>query len=159
MTCAMGPRVTAVIGMTGYVTCECDVDFDDAIDHDAECIGRMAVEVVELVYDAADPHAVSLVAYDRDDAAERTPVRVFSRDLLAHGLNEVCGEGTVSVGPDASGWVVITLNPNRADRTPSYAPRVLVEDFLRRTYDLVPADADPTAALDAELLALLGGAA
>lgn len=108
---------------------------------DDDYVGSIDVIITSLAWDPADPLTVTMstrwqgsgVQYDRD--------RHFSRDMLNEGMARLVGEGFISIGPDKVSperWMVITINPNRADRWPNPVPTVEVERFLRETYEVIP---------------------
>jgi hypothetical protein len=93
--------------------------------------GRRPVAAV-LVYDPADPWAITLVV----DGV----TWLFARELLATGLYEPAGHGDVQVRPDTGGvfgHVVVALSgpSGTADLA---LPRGTVESLLDATEALVP---------------------
>lgn len=99
---------------------------------DGVLLGRNAKVAVELIYDTADPWAVTFAVGPR--------LWLFARDLLASGCNEPTGEGDVQVRPDTGGHadrVVIALSsPDGAAEVA--VPRGTVEAFLDTAEALVP---------------------
>lgn len=93
--------------------------------------GRAQVPV-GLVYDSADPWAITLLIAGQE--------WLFARDLLATGLYEPAGDGDVTVRPDTGGifgHVVVTLSSptGTADLA---LPRGTVESLLDAAEALVP---------------------
>lgn len=110
-------------------------------------------------YAKDDPYAVRIafhVGLDR-------PVRwAFARELLSAGIDGPQGLGDVRVWPSAPlkpGLPALLLNvqlSSPAGRAEFTVPIRMVDDFLRRTYDLVPAGQEsPCIDLDAGLARLL----
>lgn len=106
-----------------------------------------------LTYTTKDPLAVSLAF--PPPAAEQAPTTwVFSRDLLASGLEARAGEGDVVVRPTGRHRVLVTLtSPN--GRVRSELERAPVEAFLSESYALLPAPEESTALDLDELVAAL----
>jgi hypothetical protein len=95
-----------------------------------------------LFYSSEDPYAIRVVFHDGDGE----PVEwTFARDLLSTGLQERAGPGDVTVWPSAGfdgGAPGIVLNielcsPFGQAHFEASARRI--SDFLRRTYQIVPA--------------------
>jgi hypothetical protein len=96
-----------------------------------------------LVYSRQDPYAIRVAFH----VGLQEPVEwVFARDLLAGGLESHQGLGDVEVWPSAvsqhgtpGGVLNIELN-SPFGYAHFEAPAREVSDFLRRTYQIVPAD-------------------
>jgi hypothetical protein len=109
----------------------------------AVCIpGELAVPLsAELRYDAADPYAVRLSL----GAPDTQPVDwVFARSLLEEGMHRSAGVGSVRVNPPHrchahSVGIVVKSNGGSARIE---VPAALAEEFLSRSYALVPAGAE-----------------
>lgn len=113
-----------------------------------------------LVYDAADPLAVSALF---DTGAEK-PVRwTFARDLLHDGLHRRVGEGDLVVWPsvDSEGEPAVNLRLCSPDGDALLeAPAAVIEDFLSMTTALVPFGQEADLLdVDAALQAILDGIA
>lgn len=128
----------------------------------AELFLRMAVDSdrtvqvpCSLEYRAEEPFAVR--ATFRTGAADIE--WMFARDLLCEGLERPSGEGDVVIWPEFSGEVPLVL---MALSSPSgqavlEADRLLIEAFLTRTLDIVPAGAESDAVdIDGWITAILG---
>lgn len=92
----------------------------------------------ELRYSAADPLAVTAV-FDTT-AAEPVPW-IFARDLLSNGLDEPSGGGDINIWPavDAHGTAMVRIRLRSPDgHALLEAPASAVEDFLIKTWTLVP---------------------
>ncbi|MEU1507609.1 SsgA family sporulation/cell division regulator [Kitasatospora sp. NPDC005748] len=90
---------------------------------------------VELSYSSDDPYAVHCFFPD-----EPVPVSwTFGRDLLAAGLERVCGEGDVRIEPAdrQHTWIAISDGDSRGVALLLARTRDLA-DFLARTYRAVP---------------------
>lgn len=78
---------------------------------------------------------------------------VFAREILAEGLRKPAGDGDIAVWPSQSAdddVLCISLSsPN--GQALMEAPRAAVEDFLMRTYTVVPAGSE-SALLDIDTL-------
>lgn len=92
---------------------------------------------VTMTYDLTDPLAVSATFHNGDDPE---PCWVFSRDLLAHGLNYDVGDGALRLGPKPGhegGLVVFRIvgqGPSGpATRGTVAVPRNDVREFLQMT--------------------------
>ncbi|MGH3366129.1 MAG: SsgA family sporulation/cell division regulator [Nocardioidaceae bacterium] len=109
----------------------------------------------ELGYDASDPFAVVAV-FRADDIRIRW---VLGRDLLAEGIFAPAGDGDVHVWPclDARGRAVVILELSSPHgEALLQAASSDVNDFLQRTFELVPRGAEDVALdLDEALFRLL----
>lgn len=156
MTLDEDERVIQVIDLNSTFFYESDELVGDMVQ------GRPGIEVAELVWDPSDPHAVALVIYERG-AEENTyqPEVTFARELLSHGTCtfEGVGEGTVRVRLDFDpAWMVLTIKADTDDRWEIFAPRAVIEAFVRETYGRFPhSDEIEVRDWDSGLLALLGG--
>ncbi|MFE7244577.1 SsgA family sporulation/cell division regulator [Streptomyces sp. NPDC057582] len=114
----------------------------------ASPLGERILVPTHLLYRSQDPLAVQLLFQD----SLQGPIPwVFARDLLAAGTQALSGEGDVRVwpaetGPEALLHLLLSSPHGSAHLT---APLAVVERWLRRTYQLVPADRE-TEALDLE---------
>lgn len=111
-----------------------------------------------LVYRPVDPYAVQIVFHAGLDDESADVSWSFSRELLAEGMYRQSGMGDVKVWP----WAGKTRHAvGMALSSPDgYAlfemPRPAIEQFLVRTYAVVPAGhEDQQVDMDAELAALL----
>ncbi|MET9403242.1 SsgA family sporulation/cell division regulator [Kitasatospora sp. NPDC002965] len=106
------------------------------------CPGLTLSVPARLRYRTADPYAVFLD--NHTDLA--TPITwVFARELLAAGLHDRAGIGSVSVRPgggERSGTVLITLTGEGSSVVLS-AQAERVRAFLARTESLVPSGREP----------------
>lgn len=97
--------------------------------------------VASVFYSGGDPYAVRMAFHvGRDEPVEW----IFARDLLAVGLSAPCGEGDVRTWPSASAagdgeTVLNILLSSPFGRAHFEAPMTAVTEFLRRTYDAIPA--------------------
>jgi hypothetical protein len=99
--------------------------------------GNATTVEADLHYEVADPFAVT-ACFDTGDAKVRW---VFARDLLNFGRYEPTGDGDVHVWPclSARGEAVAIIELSSPDGEALLQARTLdVDDFLRRTEDLVP---------------------
>lgn len=115
--------------------------------------GQEAVPLTaSLYYSEDDPYAVRFAFHVGLDE----PVEwVFARELLASGLDGDRGIGDVRVWPSAGGVLNIELI-SPFGRAQFEAPAIGISDFLRRTYDVVPAGQEnPRVDVDAALQELL----
>jgi len=106
-----------------------------------------------LYYSEDDPYAVRFAFHVGLDE----PVEwVFARELLDSGMQAPRGIGDVKVWPSDDGVLNIELiSPFGQARFE--APVAKISDFLRRTYDVVPAGQETRRVdVDAELSELLG---
>jgi Streptomyces sporulation and cell division protein, SsgA len=95
-----------------------------------------------LSYSSEDPYAMRIAFNDgEDEAVEWT----FARDLLSTGIESCEGMGDVRVWPSASSWGGVAGNVVNIElRAPSgrahfEAPVEEISEFVRRTYEIVPA--------------------
>ncbi|WP_035804651.1 SsgA family sporulation/cell division regulator [Kitasatospora mediocidica] len=94
-----------------------------------------------LTYRSSDPYAVTL-AFGAQHALEGEPVVwVFSRELLATGVNTVAGAGDVRVRPYDPGRTVIELRVPEGSAV-LMLPTDGVRAFLRASYEAVPSGAE-----------------
>lgn len=96
-----------------------------------------------LEYRAEEPYAVR--ATFRTGSADIE--WMFARDLIAEGLSRPTGEGDVVVWPedgDDHHLVLIALN-SPTGQAVLEADRSEIEQFLRRTYDIMPAGQESSA--------------
>jgi hypothetical protein len=110
----------------------------------------VALEVrATLRYEPADPYAVHVVFAAAEGADEPSVSWSFARQLLVEGLEEPAGIGDVRVWPwsNKTGPVVALALTSPDGHALFEVPRRTLEDFLRRTFDEVPAGAE-TAQLD-----------
>jgi hypothetical protein len=92
----------------------------------------------ELVFDPADPYAISMNL----EARSGTVTWTFARELLDQGLYSPSGDGDVQVWPCLSGAgdAVVIIELCSPDGTALLqAPSRTVHDFVARTLDIVPA--------------------
>jgi hypothetical protein len=109
----------------------------------------------ELVYDAADPYAITMHL----EARSGRVTWAFARELLAEGLYDPVGDGDVQVWPCLSGAgeavVIIELCSPTGQAMLQTETRA-VQAFVAASYDLVPAGQEsihlPMDALVAQLL-------
>jgi hypothetical protein len=95
----------------------------------------------ELVFDPADPYAVSMNL----EARSGTVTWTFARELLAQGEYSPSGDGDVQVWPclSAAGDAVVIIELCSPDGTALLqAPSKTVHDFVVRTLEAVPAGAE-----------------
>ena len=91
----------------------------------------------ELVFDPADPYAVTMHLEARSGAV----VWTFARELLADGIYQPSGNGDVQIWPclSSSGEAVIIIELCSPDGTAVLqAPSRAVHGFVARTHDVVP---------------------
>ncbi|NMI54286.1 SsgA family sporulation/cell division regulator [Streptomyces sp. RLB3-17] len=110
-----------------------------------------------LVYEAHDPFAVRIVFHPGVDHSVQW---IVARDLLVQGLSQPSGQGDVQIWPTGSG-LGAELNLSLSSESGVAwltAPFPVVEQWLERTFRLVPAghEAD-NFDVDAELSQLLHG--
>jgi hypothetical protein len=108
-----------------------------------------------LHYTLEDPYAVRIVF--RMSTGDEPVVWHVNRDLIRDGLARLVGEGDAQIGPDPGNAhdVIFRLRVDDASALLT-APRRPIEDFLRRTVEVVPYGRESSvpsvrAALDAEL--------
>ena len=109
---------------------------------------------VELAYEAHDPYAVQTsFRCGRGDWV----VWVFSRDLLSRGIVAAAGEGDIRIQPVDNRTVELELcSPD--GHVHVLAPRSTLQEFLRRTHELVAAGTEGDwLDLDHTVRALLSG--
>jgi hypothetical protein len=94
-----------------------------------------------LFYTGDDPYALRMAFHSGTDEAVEW---IFARDLLAAGLTEPAGAGDVRAWPSLSGdgggapvLNIILSSPFGEARFE--APMTAMAEFLRRTYDAIPA--------------------
>ena len=111
----------------------------------------------ELVFDPADPYAISMNL----EARSGTVTWTFARELLEQGLYSPSGDGDVQVWPclSGSGDAVVIIELSSPDGTALLqAPSRTVHDFVARTLEVVPAGAESAhLALDTLISKLLPG--
>ena len=94
-----------------------------------------------LLYTGDDPYAVRMAFHvDTDEAVEW----IFARDLLTAGLTEPAGVGDVRAWPslssDGGGEPVLNIVLSSPFGNAHFeAPMMEMAEFLRRTYDAIPA--------------------
>ncbi|MET9064242.1 SsgA family sporulation/cell division regulator [Streptosporangium sandarakinum] len=90
-----------------------------------------------LSYRMSDPYAVRLSFVQ---GRRETVVYGFARMLLAAGLLDRAGEGDVTVAPheEVDDYLVLTVTPEHGYPFPLYVQREAVQDFLDRSFGLVP---------------------
>ena len=94
-----------------------------------------------LLYTGDDPYAVRMAFHaDTDEPVEW----IFARDLLTAGLTEPAGAGDVRAWPspsrDSGGAPVLNIVLSSPFGEAHFeAPMVAMAEFLRRTYDAIPA--------------------
>lgn len=109
---------------------------------------------LKLTYTTNDPLAVSL-AFPPPSAEQAPTTWVFSRELLAAGLQARAGEGDVVVRPTGRHRVLVTLT-SPSGRVRSELERAPVEAFISESYALLPAPEESAAlGLDELVTALL----
>lgn len=94
--------------------------------------------VASLFYSGADPYAVRMAFHVGTDE----PVEwIFARDLLSAGMAGPSGEGDVRVWPSAAeGEPTLNLVLSSPFGQAHFeAPMQDLADFLRRTYEAIPA--------------------
>ncbi|MEU4149243.1 SsgA family sporulation/cell division regulator [Streptomyces sp. NPDC026659] len=119
--------------------------------------GRILVPT-RLLYRSQDPLAVQLLFWD--DLKGMVPW-VFARDLLAAGTRAPSGDGDVRVWPGESGAEALLHLSLSSPYGSAHlvAPLPVIEEWLWRTYRLVPAGGEAEALnLDARLAEFLDGA-
>lgn len=102
-----------------------------------------------LDYAAHEPYSVRATFRTSDGDVNW----VFARDLLAEGLRKPAGDGDIAVWPSKSDDIdVLCLSlSSPSGQALMEAPRAEVEDFLTRTYTVVPAGSE-SSLLDMDLL-------
>jgi hypothetical protein len=94
--------------------------------------------VASLFYSGEDPYAVRMAFHVGTDE----PVEwIFARDLLSEGMSGPSGEGDVRVWPSsAEGEPALNLVLSSPFGQAHFeAPMQALADFLRRTYEAIPA--------------------
>jgi hypothetical protein len=91
-----------------------------------------------LLYTSDDPYALRMAFHVGTDE----PVEwIFARDLLAAGMTALSGEGDVQAWPSAedgqAGLHIVLSSP--FGRAHFVAPRAAIAEFLRRSYEAIPA--------------------
>lgn len=118
--------------------------------------GETARIDADLVFDAADPYAVTMVFRTATEDIAWT----FGRELLVEGLYEPTGDGDVHVWPclSSSGTAVVILELCSPDgEVLVQSESRVISDFVARTLMAVPDGRESSMLdLDAELSALLG---
>ena len=93
-----------------------------------------------LRYTSDDPYAVRMAFHASTDEAVEW---IFARDLLTAGLTEPAGEGDVRAwtSPSADGGepVLNIVLSSPFGKAHLEAPMTATAEFLRRTYDAIPA--------------------
>jgi hypothetical protein len=93
-----------------------------------------------LFYTADDPYAVRVVFHAGTDEAVEW---IFARDLLTAGLTEPAGAGDVRAWPapfsDSGEPVLNIVLSSPFGQAHFEAPMTAMAEFLRRTYDAIPA--------------------
>ena len=93
-----------------------------------------------LFYSADDPYAVRMAFHVGTDEAVEW---IFARDLLTAGLTEPAGEGDVRTWTSPSGDggepVLNIVLSSPFGKAHLEAPMTATAEFLRRTYDAIPA--------------------
>jgi hypothetical protein len=94
-----------------------------------------------VVYTSDDPYAVSMAFHVGTDEAVEW---IFARDLLTAGLTEPAGAGDVRTWPSPSsdgggGPVLNIVLSSPFGQAHFEAPMRPMAEFLRRTYDAIPA--------------------
>lgn len=98
-----------------------------------------------LTYSTKDPLAVTLT-FPPPEAEQAPTAWVFSRDLLAAGLQARAGEGDVVIRPTGRDRLLMSLT-SPGGRVRAELERATVEAFIRESYALLPVP-DESAALD-----------
>ena len=94
--------------------------------------------VASLFYSGDDPYAVRMAFHVGTDE----PVEwIFARDLLSAGMAEPAGEGDVRAWPSSGdGEAVLNIVLSSPFGQAHFeAPTTAMAEFLRRTYDAIPA--------------------
>jgi len=102
-----------------------------------------------LDYAAHEPYSVRATFRTSDGDVNW----VFARDLLAEGLRKPAGDGDIAVWPSKSDGIdvlCISLS-SPSGQALMEAPRSEIEDFMTRTYTVVPAGSE-SSLLDMDLL-------
>jgi Streptomyces sporulation and cell division protein, SsgA len=93
-----------------------------------------------LVYTGDDPYAVSMAFHVGTDEAVEW---IFARDLLTAGLTEPAGVGDVRAWPspssDSGEPVLNIVLSSPFGQAHFETPMTAMAEFLRRTYDAIPA--------------------
>jgi len=94
-----------------------------------------------LLYTGDDPYAVRMAFHA---GADETVEWIFARDLLTVGLTELAGAGDVRAWPSLSGEggdepVLNIILSSPFGEAHFEAPMTAMGEFLRRTYDAIPA--------------------
>ncbi|MBG0819094.1 SsgA family sporulation/cell division regulator [Planomonospora sp. ID82291] len=150
-------RIVRPVALTTAMFWPEDSNDDEINDHTSV----LDVVVTSLVYDPADPLAVTMTSHRRSTGVQHDRDHVFAREMLNAGITRLVGKGRISIGPDAvfpDRWMVITINPHRPDRWPVSVPTVEVEGFLWDTYARVgPGEEQVSPDWESGLRSLLGG--
>ncbi len=94
--------------------------------------------LASLTYDVDDPYAVRMAFHVGMDE----PVEwIFARELLTGGPRQLTGDGDVQVWPAVgTGGAVLNISLSSPFGQAFFeAPAAAVADFVRRTYEVVPA--------------------
>lgn len=109
-----------------------------------------SVSVLALMdYSAHEPYSVRATFRTSDGDVNW----VFAREILSEGLRKPAGDGDIAVWPSRShdtDVMCISLS-SPSGQALMEAPRAEIEDFLMRTYTVVPAGSE-SAMLDIDLL-------
>jgi hypothetical protein len=124
----------------------------------ARCTDDGTTIPIELLYDPAEPYAVSAVF------CPRTPVVsawTFARSLLDGGLQGLTGRGDVRIWPRCYGrgtWITMALTGGDDEVALFDLPSGPVREWLSRTYRCVPRGSEAARLdLDAVIASILGG--
>jgi Streptomyces sporulation and cell division protein, SsgA len=110
--------------------------------------------IASLRYEGDDPYAVRMAFHVGLDE----PVEwIFARELLTGGPEYLTGDGDVQVWPDTSGGDVLNIALSSPFGQALFEARATaVAQFVRRTYELVPAGREGDFAdMETEIDALL----
>ncbi|CAI7974618.1 SsgA family sporulation/cell division regulator [Frankia sp. Hr75.2] len=119
--------------------------------------GKRVPVLVTVRFDPLDPVAITLRTRVPD---QRVLAWTFARELLAEGDERPVGEGTIRIAPvlrERRRLLIVDL-PSPGGPVTVELPASRVADFVRRTYERVPASAESTV-LDLDLDLDLGLAA
>lgn len=97
--------------------------------------------VASLYYGAEDPYAIKMAFHVGTDE----PVEwIFARELLAAGLEGPAGEGDVQVWPEAAvGHDILNLALSSPFGEAHFeAPLAATAEFLKSTYEIIPAGSE-----------------
>ena len=154
------PRVLWPIDMAEITTYEDDLFLED-LD---------TVIVTELVWDPADPFAVTMNQYEHGgDGDDIEPVVVFDHDLIGKVLetHQAVGELGVRLTPHRMNphqppnidtmWISITVRPYADDPESFYVPRSCLLAFKQEIHARLRLTEPEPQDWDSGLMALLGG--